>query len=106
MAQKKQQQKSYIVVYFVIFLVVLILGISGAIFGMVKHAQNKKNPTTKASVTQSEETTKEKKKDKEATAKIQMAGDVLLHQTTAGETVAGAAKAMAGQENADTISPM
>ena len=90
MAQKKQQQKSYILVYLVIFLVVLVVGITGTIIGVVKHNNNKKHPTT-AKTTVSEEQTQPK--SKEATAKIQMTGDVLLHQTTAGDTVPGAAKA-------------
>ena len=91
MAQKKQQQKSYIVVYFAIALVVVVIAIAGTIFGIVRHNQNKKNPTTeKSSVSEQQETTAA---EKEATAKIQMTGDVLLHQTTAGDTVAGAAKA-------------
>ena len=90
MAQQKKQQKSYIVVYFVIFLVVVILGVSGAIFGIVKHNSAKKNPSAKTTQAVSETTTEKEKKEIEA--KIQMAGDVLLHQTTAGDTVAGAAK--------------
>ena len=89
--QKKKQKKSYIVVYFVIFLAVVVLGISGAIFGIVKHNQNKNNPQPKTTVTQKATTEKEEKK--EITAKIQMTGDVLLHQTTSGDIVPGAAKA-------------
>ena len=88
--QKKKQQKSYILVYIVIFLVVVVVGITATIIGVVKHNQNKNNPTTaKTAVSEEVETTA---KAKEATAKIQMTGDVLLHQTTAGDTVAGAAK--------------
>ena len=91
MAQKKQQQKSYILVYFVIALLVVILAVTGIVIGVVKHNKNKNNPTTaKAKTTASEETTKEE--SKEAVAKIQMTGDVLLHQTTSGDTISGAAK--------------
>ena len=86
----KKQQKSYILVYFVIFLVAVVIAISGAIFGIVKHNKNKDNPTPKTTVSKTQEQTTEKLE--EITAKIQMTGDVLLHQTTAGETVPGAAK--------------
>ena len=87
----KKQQKSYILVYFVIFLVAVVIGISGAIFGIVKHNKNKDNPKPKTTVSELEEESTTQKA-KEITAKIQMTGDVLLHQTTAGDTVAGAAK--------------
>ncbi|MBQ6381544.1 MAG: CapA family protein [Clostridia bacterium] len=90
--QKKQKQKSYIVVYFAIALVVVIIAVAGTIFGIVKHNQNKKNPTTAKTTVSQEEKESGEEKSKEATAKIQMTGDVLLHQTTAGDTVPGAAK--------------
>ena len=91
MAQKRAQQKSYIVVYFAIFLVVVVLAVAGTIFGIVKHNQNKNNPTT-AKVAASEVEKQSEAAAKKASAKIQMTGDVLIHQTTAGDTVAGAAK--------------
>lgn len=88
MANKKNQNKSYIVVYFLVALIVLVIGLSLTIAGIVKHAKQPDKP--KAKTTASQTTTKEQ--EKESTATIQMAGDVLIHQTTAGETVAGAAK--------------
>lgn len=93
MSKNKSNQKSYIVVYFAIFLVVAVIAIAGIIFGIVKHNQKKDNPdTADTQAVQEVEKETEESKSQTATAKIQMAGDVLLHQTTAGDTVPGAAK--------------
>lgn len=91
MANKKNQKKSYIVVYFLVALIAIVIGLGITIAVLVGN-HNKPAKSVKAKTTASE-TVSEKKEAKEAVATIQMAGDVLIHQTTAGDTVPGAAKA-------------
>ena len=95
MSKNKSQQKSYIVVYLAIILVVAVVAIAGIIIGIVGHRQNKDDPDTaqSAAVQEQKEDSEGESNGQTATAKIQMTGDVLLHQTTAGDTVSGAAKA-------------
>ena len=72
-------------------LIAIVIGLVIAIFA-IANKSNKTAKPVKAKTTASE-TVSEKKEAKEAVATIQMAGDVLIHQTTAGDTVPGAAKA-------------
>lgn len=91
MSQHKKsagRQKSYIVVYFAVALVVIIIGLSAAVFAVVR-SQNSGNTTQKSESSVTQSTTQAVQND----VVIKMAGDVLLHQTTAGDTVSGAAKA-------------
>ena len=91
MANKKNQNKSYIVVYFLAALIAIVVGLIITIVVLAGN-HNKPAKSVKAKTTASQAVS-EKPKSKESTATIQMTGDVLLHQTTAGDTVAGAAKA-------------